>query len=279
MKTIASSLLPGEVALKIYGERNTGTNYLTSLFERNLRARILAGRVDDRDVLTQLTRRLHRFMPALTHSLHEAARDRFFEATFPQNLGWKHMNPDIERIGPEALAAVRFLMVVKNPYSWLLSLYQRPYHIGAKDVCFEDFLNRHLGVMQKRENIGPDPLSPVEVWNFKMRGYQALLAAAPHAMIVRYEDFLTDEFAALGRVARALEVPLRETYEPADAGIKQRDHDVTQKDYADYYLNERWRGKLTARALQKINATLDPALVTQLGYQMISSTAAPPAPS
>lgn len=283
MKSIESSLLPGEVALKIYGERNTGTNYLTALMAQNLSAKILNGRVDDKDVLTQLTRRLHRFMPSITRSLHEAARDRFFEATFAHNLGWKHMNPDIERIGPEALASVRFLMVVKNPYAWLLSLYQRPYHVGAKDVCFEDFLDRHLGVMQKRENIGPDPLSPMEVWNCKMRGYQALQAAAPHAMIVRYEYFLTDELVALESVANTLGIDLRRTYAPVGPGVKQDDRDVTQKHYAEYYLNEKWRDKLSAKALQKINASLDPKLVTQLGYEMISGdetglTAAPALP-
>ena len=281
MKTIESSLLPDDVALKIYGERNTGTNYLTALMEQNLCAEILNGRVDDKDLLTQLTRRLHRFMPSLTHRLHEAARDRFFEATFARNLGWKHMNPDIERIGPEALASVRFLMVVKNPYAWLLSLYQRPYHIGAKDVCFDDFLNRHLGVMQKRENIGPDPLSPVEVWNCKMRGYQMLQAAAPHAIIVRYEDFLTDEFATLERVADRLNIALRGNYEPIGLGVKRDDHEVSTGDYVDYYLNERWRDKLSAKALQKINAVLDPKLVKQLGYQVVSGDVAeqPAAPT
>ena len=52
MTSPKSSGSTGEVALKIYGERNTGTNYLTLLAERNLCARILPGRVVDSDLRT-----------------------------------------------------------------------------------------------------------------------------------------------------------------------------------------------------------------------------------
>jgi hypothetical protein len=261
----------GEIALKIYGERNTGTNYLAMLTEHNLCARVLPGRVDDHDTLTQLTRRLSRFLPALTHRWHEAARDRFFEASFNDNLGWKHMNPDPDRIGPDALASVRFLMVVKNPYAWLLSLYQRPYHVGARDTRFEEFLQRHLMVMQRRENIGPDPLQPVEIWNRKMRGYMRLREEADHAVIVRYEDFLTDEMGTLERVAAELGIAMRDRYVPVLEGVKNDDMEISHTDYADYYLSESWRRKLSPEALEIINAMLAPEIVEAFGYEIIDS--------
>ncbi|WP_299971123.1 hypothetical protein [uncultured Roseobacter sp.] len=270
MERLRSSTSSSDVALKIYGERNTGTNYLTALMDQNLCAEVLPGHVDGKDLRTQLTRRLHRALPGLARGLHEAARDRYFEATFARNLGWKHMNPDVARIGADALSSVRFLMVVKNPYSWLLSLFQRPYHVGGKDTRFEEFLERHLGVMEQRENIGRDPLSPVEVWNRKMRGYQVLKAAAKHAMIVRYEDFLEDEAAALERVATQLGITLRGTHIPITGGVKHADGELSHKDYATYYLQEKWRDRLSKSALERINAELDPDLVTRLGYQMIS---------
>lgn len=270
MESLRSSTSSGDIALKIYGERNTGTNYLTALMDQNLCAEILPGHVAGKDFRIQVTRRLHRVFPGLARGLHEAARDRYFEATFVRNLGWKHMNPDVTRIGADALSSVRFLMVVKNPYSWLLSLFQRPYHVGGKDTRFEEFLERHLGVMEQRENIGPDPLSPVEVWNSKMRGYQVLKATASHAMIVRYEDFLVDETAALEKVAMQLGIALRSTHVPITGGVKQGDTEVTHKDYATYYLQEQWRDQLSDAALERINAELDPELVTQLGYRIIS---------
>ena len=269
MTSPKSSGSTGEVALKIYGERNTGTNYLTLLAERNLCARILPGRVVDSDLRTVLTRRLRRLVPGFAHQMHETARDRYFEATFSDNLGWKHMNPSVERIGAEALSAVRFMMIIKNPYAWLLSLYQRPYHVGGSGDSFEAFLDQPLPVMEQRENIGPDPLRPVEVWNRKMQGYETLRRAARHAVIVRYEDFLIDETAALELAAARLGIPVRDRHEPVEDGVKQSDQNVTHEDYVRYYLEERWRHKLSAAALEKINATLDAEFVKRLGYDLL----------
>ncbi len=259
-----------DVALKIYGERNTGTNYLAALADLNLQAQVLPGRVDDGDLRTIFTRRLRRFMPGLTHRLHETARDRFFEATFARNLGWKHMNPDPERIGPEALASVRFLMLVKNPYAWLLSLFQRPYHVGAQDSDLERFLTRRLPVMEQRENLGPRPLLPAEVWNRKMRGYARLQQAATHAVIARYEDFLADEAATLARVAADLGIAKRDRHVPVSEGVKREDGTVSHRTYADYYLRECWREKLGPATLDIINETLDPEIVSLMGYEMIT---------
>ena len=261
------------VALKIYGERNTGTNYLTELAEKNFNADVLPGRVEGTDLRTKLTRKLRRLMPSLTDGLHEASRDRFFEKTFARNLGWKHMNPALERIGPEALATVRFLMLVKNPYAWLLSLYRKPYHVGGRDTQFEAFLDRHLPVMELRENIGSEPLLPVEVWNRKMRGYLALKDAAVHAVIMRYESFLVDEVAALRQVAADLEIPVREQFVPVGQSATQSGWNVSRSDYADYYLQERWRENLTEGAVRLINARLDQGFVAQMGYTLIDPEA------
>ncbi|MEL6957328.1 MAG: hypothetical protein AAGL89_00085 [Pseudomonadota bacterium] len=255
--------------LKIYGERNTGTNYLTALMESNFEALILSGRVDDRYWPVRVTRRLRRYWPQVAHKLHESARDRYFSRTFHHNLGWKHMNPDPQRIGDEALKSVRFVMVVKNPYAWLCSLFKRPYHVGAKDVQFSDFLNRRLDVMERRENIGPNQLTPVEVWNAKIRGYRELVVAADHAMIVSYEDFLRDEQRMLSTVAQTLQIPQKSIYVPIGGGIKRDDADLTTNYYADFYLNERWRDNLTAAHIEQINALLDDELVKSVGYEMI----------
>lgn len=256
-------------SLKIYGERNTGTNYLTALMDGNFNADILSGRVDDRYLPVLVTRKLRRYWPSLAHKLHEAARDRYFSTTFDQNLGWKHMNPDLERIGPSSLEDVRFVMVLKNPYAWLLSLFQRPYHVGGRDDRFEDFLDRRLAVMERRENIGPHSLTPVEVWNAKLDGYRALERSAKHAMIVQYEDFLRDEGAALDRVGRTLGLSMRQARMSINTGIKRDDSQRTRTDYADYYLKERWRDKLTAETIAKINSVIDAEAVRTVGYEII----------
>ena len=132
--------MSAEVALKVYGERNTGTNYLEQLASENLSVRILSGIVPRRYWQTFLTRQLRAVAPERFAGTHEAARDRYFTRTFASTLGWKHMIPAPEAIGQNNLSEVRFVMLVKNPYSWLLSLYRRPYHGGTKSVSMEAFL-------------------------------------------------------------------------------------------------------------------------------------------
>ncbi len=256
--------------VKIYGERNTGTNYLTELLNSNAPVTVLEGRAPRRHPALILTRNIRKLAPGFGRGLHEATLDYFFSKRFNKTLGWKHMSPSPARIGPEALAEVRFLMVTKNPYSWALSLFKKPYHVGGRDAHFEDFLSRKLPVMETRENTGPDPLTPIEAWNHKMRGYLALKDAARFATIIRYEDFLQDEFAALNQAAKSIDLPLSDTFVNVTKGVKRSDKGKTQSFYIDYYLNERWREKLSKEAIEKINATLDQELVADLGYRIVT---------
>lgn len=261
-----------QIKLKIYGERNTGTNYIETLAARNLEVTLLPGRVPARDLPTKLTRQLKKVLPG-ADDWHEATRDSYFRRTFDRNLGWKHMCPAPERIGPQTLAAVRFVMVVKNPYSWLLSLFRKPYHVGGRDTEFADFLERRLPVMEERENIGPEALDPVEVWNRKGRGYLALQAAADRSVLLAYEDFLRDEMKALERIATELDLPKRSEFVSVSSGVKRSDRNTSRSDYVDYYLNERWRDHLTEQTIATINARLDPEILAAFGYEKIAQAA------
>ena len=65
--------------LKMYGERNTSTNYLSKLIELNLKVDELRGVAPDF---------LMRIDAALGNS--ELARDIYFSLTYGKTLGWKH---------------------------------------------------------------------------------------------------------------------------------------------------------------------------------------------
>lgn len=260
--------ISGEVRLKIYGERNVGTNYVEALIAQNLRVSVLPGRVPSSDLRTQLMGQLKRVLPGV-EAWHEAARDRYFDQHFNRDLGWKHMCPAPERIGASGLAEVRFVIVVKNPYSWLLSLFRSPYHVGGRDADFETFLHRRLPVMETRENIGARALTPVEVWNRKGQGYLALQAAAARAIIVPYEDFLRDEAAIIARIADRLEIARRPDFQSIASGVKRSNRSITREEYVDYYLNERWKADLSAENIRNINSLLDPALMAALHYDFL----------
>ncbi len=255
--------------LKIYGERNTGTNYLEDLARMNLETTIISGRAPDRHIQIYISRLIKLVSQQRGMAYRRAWRDKYLSEAFDRHLGWKHMNPSVERLGPERLASVRFLIVVKNPYAWLLSLFRRPYNIGGKDDTLEAFLDRKMPIMPAMENIGTDQVGPVEVWNRKMAGYFTLMDAATRAKIVKYEDFLQDEEGMLRSIATDLEIGQRPDFVSIERGAKG-DADVSRQYYIDYYMQQKWREKLNPTLVQTINAQLDHDLVTRLGYEVIS---------
>ena len=106
--------------IKVYGERNSGTNYLSALIRLNFSVRELDGCVPWPVMGLQL------ILPG-----REAVRDVWFSKTFGHNFGWKHMcvRP-VAELKQYTISSRRlhFVTITKNPYSWLLSMHRRPYH-------------------------------------------------------------------------------------------------------------------------------------------------------
>lgn len=238
--------------IKIFGERNTGTNYAEQLLAANLGDVLVRGTVPPA------------WMRIAGSS--EFSRDCYFRLTERRNLGWKH------RSVAALVAAGRnprliFVTLVKNPYSWLLSLHRRPYHqvSAPKSASFEDFIDAPWHC-RWRDRAGAAVLaSPVELWNLKNRSYADLVARCG-GVLLRYEDLLTDPEAAVRSIAaaagRTLAAPFRniEAATKSDAG--------TFAGYRDYYLQERWASRLSASAVARINARLDLPLTAALGYSV-----------
>ena len=95
--------------LKVYGERNTGTNYIDKLIRMNLEAHLLNG------VAPRHIQILQRILPGK-----QLVRDRYFELTYGKNLGWKHTRVKSEselRQYDILKKRVCFVTITKNPYS------------------------------------------------------------------------------------------------------------------------------------------------------------------
>ena len=111
-----------KLKVKIFGERNTGTNYLTKLIENNFEVEILRGAISKGSVFT----------------FREWTKDLFFKFSRSSNLGWKHSIIDLNLVLNHKEKPI-IITLTKNPYSFLLSLYNRPYHYkGNKPNTFLD---------------------------------------------------------------------------------------------------------------------------------------------
>lgn len=130
--------------VKIYGERNSGTIYLEWLLQNNLDIKM---------------------------------------ATTP-DLGWKHRLAPVEDELTETVKKdIVFLCLVKNPYSWLLSMHKRPYHHeDLRKLSFTDFLRYSYG----------DYRNPIIMWNLKYQSYVKMQGFVENIQFIKYEDLLVD---------------------------------------------------------------------------------------
>ena len=89
---------------KIFGERHTGTNAITSFLERNF----------------NLERKEYEY------------------------LGWKHrLVPDLKEMSKNKIESNIFVITLRNPYSWFHAMHRNPYSNrdpSMKELKFTDFL-------------------------------------------------------------------------------------------------------------------------------------------
>lgn len=246
--------------IKVYGERNTNTNYVSRLIEQNLAVSELRG------TSPRLIRFLQYVLPG-----REWLNDLYAGCSFPSNLGWKHscVRP-WDELAKYAVVrdGVVFVTITKNPYSWLLSLYRRPYHRrgSARPADFESFL-RTPWMTVRRDNTASVLESPIGLWNIKNRSYLQLDQS--RSLNLTTEAILDNPEAVIDRMSRELHLGRRtERFMNYEESTKDADKDYSF--YRDYYLNEKWREKLSTQAIELINQTVDQQLMAHFGYAVLA---------
>lgn len=236
--------------IKLYGERNTGSRYLVQLLKKNFDAELLRYTVPNNILWYR----------------REWTKNLYFWLTYRNNLGWKHAYVRTDWMKPGWTEGVGFITVSKNPYSYLLSLYKRPYHVkGDKPATFLEFLQREWQ-LQGRDNMDVDHLAnPVVLWNEKNRSYQELKEKFPDRVYnMTYEGLLDDYRRELEAVRDKLDLRTVGTY--ANVTESTKEHAKSNDYYRDYYLNEAWRKDLKPEEIAFINEHLDPEVMAFLGY-------------
>lgn len=207
--------------IKIYGEQNSGTIYLEWLLKKNLDATLL----DSYD------------------------------------FGWKHrVAPSVQELTEKMKQEVLFLCLVKNPYSWLISMHKRPYHHESlKKLSFLDFLKYSYG----------DYRNPVVMWNIKNQSYLNMNDFVKFHEIIKYEDILESPSTFINSLADKYGFPKPAIFKNI-SNLLTNSHGIkSQKFHKEYYLTEEWRKNLRHDHVQHINAWLDKNLMEKLNYSII----------
>lgn len=242
--------------IKIFGERNTGTNYLEQLLMRNIACLLLPGTAP---------RILRWRFPG-----NELLRDLYFDLSMANNLGWKHSMP----CSDEAFRRVsrkhkKFLVVTltKNPYSWLLSLYKRPYHQRDNSQTFLEFLTRPWETVGRENYESSVFKNPIDMWSLKTKRYLEL-SNVVECVHLRYEDLLNSPMDAIKKVACYSDWLNKDRFFNIEESTKEK-REKSFDNYKNYYLNEEWRAKLDFDSIRFINNLIDKELMKKFSYDVI----------
>ncbi len=233
------------------GERNSGTNYLEQLLLGNGLINSVGGMAPD------YIRAIARLTP-----WREAVIDRWFGDT----KVWKHAYLDSQ--AKEIVSDQKVIALSKHPLAWSLSMLRRPYHLsengrargedGTSETWHE--LMGRVWPTQRRERIAPD--TGFELWAAKYQSY----LDAPDALVIRYEQLLSDSQAVLESIVEHLELAdcSIEDLESVEGSTKADSR--TSDDIRDYYLSEKWRDKLPSDYLSFVPESLV-SVAKRLGYE------------
>lgn len=168
--------------IQIYGERNSGTTYLCALLQDNLK--------DPANLLGLL--------PS------EKTPKGF------RTFGYKHWFVDPDKLADPGQAATLFVVIYRNPYTWLKAMMDRPYALeqsltgkSVKDLPTIKLVGRNKGRETSNEF---DPatgkrLTIFELRQKKIESFDAVAAMVDNAAYINLEELLDDPPAVMRRLA------------------------------------------------------------------------------
>ena len=261
--------LPRVRYVKVFGERNCGTNWCTKNLAANTRAIVVSNK-DMKDLRREaVSERMRESDGAEDKRTRAAIRHKAVDDVYAtsglETFGWKHCNlvEDELRRHPN-YDRTAFVCMVKHPVWFLSSLFYRPHApILGVPASLEEFVD-YPWQTYGRENLGGVMLdSPIDLWNIKVRSYCDFVANNERAIIVRYEDMLADPAAFFSRVG-ALGVPMRRRQELVDSNKRG---ELTLDRYRTKYSDENMRTSIPLAVREAVQQRADSDLVERLGYR------------
>lgn len=246
--------------IKVYGERNTNTNYVSKLIELNLNVKELSG------VVPPAIMKMQKILPG-----NELVRDIYFYLTYSKNLGWKHTCvKSLKKLNNYKLVVnsyLAFITITKNPYSWLLSLYRMPYHQYYSDKPpFETFLRRPWKTIGRDNVKQPMLKNPIELWNIKNKSYLQL--SGKYTLNITTEIIFKNPASIINQISRQFSIErLSNGFVNYESSTKDKSKNFNY--YRNYYLSEKWRDEITSDAIAIINETLDRKLMSHFKYSVL----------
>ena len=260
-------------SLKVFGERNTGTNFLQSFLRLNTSLKVLKGGDGGRDDIKKQFKNFiskHDIKDPFAHKLvMESLLDQESTKRSQTNFGWKHAF-----VCPKMLSKVSgfddvcFVFIIRNPWRFISSLHQKPYNLLPKPTADLSHFIRSPIYVNQRDRLSSRLINnPVELWNLKVRSYFEFSLAYPkQSLIVYYEDLVLspDRFADHLRNYCAVKEKI---IVPNDSSKKHRGDTKTFAEFCEEVRCYNPRKVLGESIFSLIAAQLDQDLIAQTPYQ------------
>ena len=249
--------------VKVFGERNTGTNFLNAL----IRSNVVDAKVLEHGNNSEGDAQIKRFPPEYSMVVDERMRDHLRMREFHENFGFKHAFVDRKRLETSPkFSDTLFLFITRNPYYFLTSLFRRPYSIvpnPAPDASFDEFLRQPILLHEREYYDYPVVESPVHLWSLKTKNVLSAHREIPNSVLLKYEDLVANPHGHLASMAEMglktkaeLSVP---NYSTKGDPLSFRDYQRRTQEYnpTDHYSREN---------LKFVRDSLDLDMCAQLGY-------------
>lgn len=239
--------------IQIFGERNSGTNYLHSLLANNI--------TEDMEI-----------------------GNRF---------GWKHGFTNRKLISQEDTSSVLFLLITKQPYAWITSMRRKPHHapqlyflplsdfIRSEWVCYKGKEYQVRAKKLKENPVRPEEemlqernpktrnriKNVIELRNLKNEFHLALQQNVENFYHIKYEDLLINAGEVITQLADRYGFQIRSKFR--DSALYHGKSMRERFARSEYYVNEEFMKEISKEDTEFINSHIDWDIEAKLGYQMI----------
>jgi hypothetical protein len=214
-----------------YGLQRSGTNYLRSLLQKFFRVKFLNSNKN-------------RANPVQKHFRLYDEKDIIPEPKYKNNilvLNFKDFEQKLKK------SADIYIVVSKNPYSWLIS-----YENWAKKCDWPE-VDHHY----------------IQEWNLFYEKWLELASQTEKIIFVKYIELIKDLNNELEKIAYKANLKRKIIYPFIDKHIqKVSQSDEFTKKRKKYYLNEEYIDKYSDKKFKRVNELIDKNVVKALGYKV-----------
>ena len=223
--------------------------------------------------------KIHGLQRTGTNYLSHLVNENFTDTQILVNLGgWKHGHYHAPWfLGRE----VHVLVLVKHPYSWLISMYnywglKRELRIGMdlRGVSFDNFVrNRAIFELQRDIPYLFRASNPIQHWNNMYFHWMTIRLNAKKVCFVKYEELLKNHAETIAKVGEIFQLSRKSefvdsdsTFTPSGETIKPAEEKFTSR---DYYLQDEYFKFYTPALIEFVNEQLDLEVLDHYNYWLL----------